>query len=108
MKMDAAEQLARQRPPTHLERAFRVFEEVAPAPLSARGLAALLRVWPETAYNYIARLKRLKKIEIVPGSGRFPSYRLTVGATAPAPDQRGGRRASRPPTAIARWKKIGT
>lgn len=103
--VDAAEQLARPRPPTHLQRAYRAFEEVHPTPLSARGLAALLRTWPETAYNYIARLKRLRKIEIVPGSGRFPSYRLVQGATPPNADQRGGRRASRPPPDVARWRR---
>lgn len=96
------------KPFTYLQRAFLAFKTVAPAPLSARALAAVLGSEIESTYNYIARLKRMKKIRISPiGTARFPRYVLVEGATLPPNDSR-GRKPSRPPTPAARWKKVGT
>lgn len=90
---------------TYLQRAFDAFHSAAPLPLSVRGLAAMLRCEVASAYNYIARMKRMKVIKLDPAttSARCPSYLLVDGARRPPDDSR-GRKPSRPPTATSRWK----
>lgn len=92
------------KPKTYLQRAFEAFASIAPMPLTARGLAAMLRCEIDGTYNYVVRLKRMGKIEIAPGgTARAPAYRLVAGATPP-PDDARGRKPSRPPTNVTRWK----
>ena len=96
------------KPKTYLQRAFALFETVSPMPLTTRALAAMLRCEVESAYNYIVRLKRMKKIHIAPGStARAPAYALVAGAVPP-PDDGRGRKPSRPPTSERRWKRDAT
>lgn len=92
------------KPTTYLQRAFDSFTLVAPNSLTGRGLAAILRCEIRSAYNFIERLKRMNKIVLAPDStARVPSYVLAEGATRP-PDDNRGRKASRPPTDVSRWK----
>jgi hypothetical protein len=92
------------KPHTYLQRAFRAFESVSPAPLTTRGLAAILHCEIAGTYNYIVRLKRMGKIKIVPGgTARHPAYAIVEGATLP-PDDARGRKPSRPSTDASRWK----
>lgn len=95
------------RPATYLQRSFKAFVDAAPSPVSARGLAAMLRVEVGSAYNYIKRLKRMKKIEQIGGGSRSPTYKLVDGATRP-PDDARGRKPSRPATAVSQWKRVST
>jgi biotin operon repressor len=74
---------------THLQRAYKVFEQMQPQLLSGRTLAALMTISVKTAYNYIDRLKKGNCIEAKGGSGKVPQYALKEGATMPAGDTRG-------------------
>lgn len=74
---------------THLQRAFKIFENMAPQILSGRALAALMTINVSTAYDYIKRLKRAHCIEVKGGSGKIPEYGLSAGAVMPAGDTRG-------------------
>lgn len=73
----------------HLQRAYKVFENMTPQLLSGRALAALMTIQVATAYNYIQRLRRAKCIEVKGGTGKVPMYGLAEGATMPAGDSRG-------------------
>jgi hypothetical protein len=94
------------KPKTYVQRAFITFKSVAPVPLTTRVLAAILRCEIESAYNYIVRLKRMKKIQVAGGTARSPAYTVVPGAECP-PDDARGRKASRPATSASRWKPIG-
>lgn len=83
---------------THLQRAYKVFENMASQVLSARALAALMTIEVSTAYDYIKRLKEAKCIEVKGGTGKIPGYGLIAGATMPAGDTRG--RKKKPPLVI--------
>lgn len=74
---------------THLQRAYKIFERMAPQLLSGRALAALMTVRVSTAYDYIKRLKGANCIEPKGGSGKIPTYGLKDGAAMPAGDARG-------------------
>jgi hypothetical protein len=93
------------KPKTYVQRAFITFKSVAPVPLTARVLAAILRCEVKSTYNYIFRLKQMKKIQIAGGTARSPSYTVVPGAECP-PDDARGRKPSRPPTNVSRWKKV--
>jgi hypothetical protein len=74
---------------THLQRAYKIFEQMNPQLLTARQLAALMCTWPNIAYKYVERLKRLNCIEAKGGSGKVPLYGLAANARMPAGDSRG-------------------
>lgn len=74
---------------THLQRAYKVFEQMAPQLLSGRALAALMMINVSTAYDYIDRLKKARCIEVQGGTGKVPEYGLVKGAQMPAGDTRG-------------------
>jgi hypothetical protein len=74
---------------THLQRAYKVFEQMAPQLLSGRGLAALMMINVSTAYDYIDRLKKAGCIEVKGGTGKVPEYGLAKDAKMPAGDTRG-------------------
>lgn len=74
---------------THLQRAYKIFENMAPQLLSGRALAALMSIQVATAYDYIDRLKKAKCINAQGGSGKVPEYGLVAGAAMPAGDSRG-------------------
>jgi hypothetical protein len=74
---------------THLQRAYKVFEQMAPQLLSGRALAALMMINVSTAYDYVDRLKKAGCIEVQGGSGKIPEYGLVAGARMPAGDTRG-------------------
>lgn len=75
--------------PTHLQRAFKVFEANSPDPVSASSLARALHTQLGCAYEYIRRLKAVGSIEPYVRVGRRPMYVLKVGAPVPAADMRG-------------------
>lgn len=74
---------------THLQRAYKVFEQMQPQLISGRGLAALMMISVGTAYDYVDRLKKLGCIEVKGGTGKVPEYGLRENATMPAGDRRG-------------------
>jgi hypothetical protein len=93
------------KPKTYLQRSFAIFESRSALPTTTRTLAALLHCQIESAYNYIVRLKRMKKIQLVQGgTAKAPAYGLVPGATPPPADGR-GRKPSRPPDDSSRWKR---
>jgi biotin operon repressor len=74
---------------THIQRAYKIFDQMQPQLISGRGLAALMMISVSTAYDYIDRLKKLGCIEVKGGSGKVPEYGLVKDATMPAGDRRG-------------------
>jgi hypothetical protein len=74
---------------THLQRAYKVFEQMGAQLLSARALAALMMIPVPTAYDYIDRLKKARCIQEKGRNGKVPVYGLAADAKMPAGDSRG-------------------
>lgn len=76
---------------TQLQRAFAVFQRMAPQPGTARDLACWMNVPVECGYFYVKALKALRCIERKGGSEGRPLYGVVEGASAPPALPRGRR-----------------
>lgn len=81
------------KPLTHLQRAFKVFEAMNPNPLSSSHLATIMVTTPGCAVLYIRRLREAGCVKRIGGSTRYPLYGLAESAVMPPDDRRGGARS---------------